>query len=123
MGRAGRCFHRVLIIDPTDEKALLNWGQVLFIRAKILEFTDTVGASHLYNASLEKFRTALKINWNSYPALLMLTVTLRDMGILREMGSIKRIEILEDTLKLLQVACERYPRDIKFKLLKQECGA
>ena len=80
--QAGRCFRQVLVLDATDGRALLNWGNALCLRASIRTMAGRRGgegeggegegeggggggggdAMELYDAAIEKYDAALLVS-------------------------------------------------------------
>jgi len=59
--RSGRCYRAVLSLNPRDARALLNWGNALCLRAKLVERRDADSAVELYDAAIEKFSASLQL--------------------------------------------------------------
>jgi hypothetical protein len=58
---SGRCFRTVLSLNSRDPRALLNWGNALCLRAKLVGRRDVDSALDLYDAALEKFEASLML--------------------------------------------------------------
>ena len=59
--RSGRCYRAVLSLNPRDARALLNWGNALCLRAKLVERREADSAVELYDAAIEKFSASLQL--------------------------------------------------------------
>jgi len=60
---AGRRYREVLVNDPSQGRAFLNWGRAVCLRAEIAkESGDFSGAFSLYTNAAEKFQAALQLD-------------------------------------------------------------
>jgi hypothetical protein len=60
---AGRRYREVLVNDPSQGRAFLNWGRAVCLRAEIAkESKDFLGAYSLYTNAAEKFQAALQLD-------------------------------------------------------------
>ena len=74
---SGRCFRTVLSLNPRDSRALLNWGNALCLRAKLV---DSESAYELYQAALEKFTVAQQLSPESAAAERAIDAANRDLN-------------------------------------------
>jgi hypothetical protein len=60
---AGRRYREVLVNDPSQGRAFLNWGRAVCLRAEIAkESEDFSGAFSLFSNAAEKFQAALQLD-------------------------------------------------------------